>query len=1041
MSTDNTKTSVSTFDHLPFILAHCADCQGCGWHRIVLPASLLKMHALANVTVITMHWPIERIMAAEPDVIIWQRQIEKHQIERMREVREKLPNAIMVYELDDHLGDVPDENWHSAFLPPVDMILDRMREALELCDHAVVTTPYMAQWMQSLARPGFKVHIVPNILPELDDTNTLPSISARPGGRKLRLGWGGGISHSGDFEQMAGVFDKISEMYEVEWQFIGADPREHLNIAITDYTFHGAAATDKYLQALSQLDLDLVIAPAADNNFNRAKSNLRLIQSGFCGSAVIASPVEPYTLDDPPVFGYASNADQWIEQIGRFIKGTNAERLASRRAMREWSMGWSLSANLDKLTAAWGVANRPSLRTSRAAQREAGDGYKNLVVAGFGGQRWSVELPDSLYDRKSVEISSDTLEAAWKRARDLGCDLLYVRPGTTVSDYVIDRLLDTSKSLRPKESTAIMPKIAAITCLSNDGGVSAGFPKIPIFSQVDDATGKIIESCAAQLASHVLPVEMAWPAGPCFLIRREALFDLPEPQWLPIGKKDAAPDEIPSGFRTIVNESAIIEWAWMTGNGSNWRTWFLPGAYAFTTAGVGLAEETVKRINSRTPEINVNGKNVAAIEHVVSTSRVNMVEWLANLEVAVAAAKHRVPIPNHHGDFNTWSSYYSGARGIASAKRDTVDIKFGDQKALDDARKAQTKWVRFYSDGLLDLSIAKFENAPSLMTCSEALAETAETAGDVDFCYGDSQIVVSMEQNGQQQTLLVPDFKPPTLDKTLLYGRDYLSDCVILRLDKWLGKVPNSRNDVYARLIEMINHGSKSVHRGDVLIMRPHANSDVGLQESQQRMELLQPLLPDHDISMHRDPGMEEFLRVKRKTESHPAISMVMPTAGSRWLIRPALATILRTPYAGDLELIVAVSGPKADEHAAELMKLDELRDPRIRLVKVPMKIEETADNWKFNFSAVNNHIINTEAKHDMICIINDDVRVLALSWLDEMVAYAVREDVGIVGARLSYPNPTSDVQHVGVICHHGINGHIHKGLVGQSPGYWGSPD
>lgn len=44
----------------------------------------------------------------------------------------------------------------------------------------------------------------------------------------------------------------------------------------------------------------------------------------------------------------------------------------------------------------------------------------------------------------------------------------------------------------------------------------------------------------------------------------------------------------------------------------------------------------------------------------------------------------------------------------------------------------------------------------------------------------------------------------------------------------------------------------------------------------------------------------------------------------------------------------------------------------------------------------------------------NNDIEIISPDWLDEMVSHALRPGVGVVGAKLLYPNDT--VQHAGVI-------------------------
>ncbi len=80
------------------------------------------------------------------------------------------------------------------------------------------------------------------------------------------------------------------------------------------------------------------------------------------------------------------------------------------------------------------------------------------------------------------------------------------------------------------------------------------------------------------------------------------------------------------------------------------------------------------------------------------------------------------------------------------------------------------------------------------------------------------------------------------------------------------------------------------------------------------------------------------------------------------------------------------------------------LSHPTVRVVK-----------WKgsFNYSAINNFGVKfTRGKY--ILFLNNDIELIEPDSIDEMIGYVQREDVGICGARLLYPD--EDIQHAGVI-------------------------
>ena len=71
-------------------------------------------------------------------------------------------------------------------------------------------------------------------------------------------------------------------------------------------------------------------------------------------------------------------------------------------------------------------------------------------------------------------------------------------------------------------------------------------------------------------------------------------------------------------------------------------------------------------------------------------------------------------------------------------------------------------------------------------------------------------------------------------------------------------------------------------------------------------------------------------------------------------------------------------------------------------------------------FSAINNYAVSmSDGKY--VLFLNNDIEIINNDWLNEMLMFAQRDDVGAVGAKLYYPNDTN--QHVGLLV--GLGGHI----------------
>lgn len=90
----------------------------------------------------------------------------------------------------------------------------------------------------------------------------------------------------------------------------------------------------------------------------------------------------------------------------------------------------------------------------------------------------------------------------------------------------------------------------------------------------------------------------------------------------------------------------------------------------------------------------------------------------------------------------------------------------------------------------------------------------------------------------------------------------------------------------------------------------------------------------------------------------------------------------------------------------------------------------------EFNYSKINNFGVS-EAAGDYLLLLNNDTEIINADCLAEMLHYCMREDVGIVGARLYYADDT--IQHAGaVIGFGGMAGHTFIGKSRYDIGYFG---
>lgn len=323
----------------PGVMVFPFDAWGSGQYRARLPAQALQAAGKARVKVTGNH--DSGIAATPPEVwrfapasLLLHNFLHDYQLDALALYR-KHCDAMLVFGMDDLLTDIPSYNpYHHTIYTD---IKERLAKALALCDRLVVTTDYLAGQFESMIRD---IRVIPNYL-DAQHWSIKPSNKARPMHRRLRVGWAGAKQHLGDLRILAPVVRNTFR--EVDWIFFGLCPPD---IAPYASEIHDMVPFDQYPQRLADLALDLALAPLADNAFNRAKSNLRLLEYGILGMAVICSDIETYR--GAPAVCLPEQPDLWIDAIRYYAK--NPEQMqADGRRLQEWvSRHWMLHDHLQE---------------------------------------------------------------------------------------------------------------------------------------------------------------------------------------------------------------------------------------------------------------------------------------------------------------------------------------------------------------------------------------------------------------------------------------------------------------------------------------------------------------------------------------------------------------------------------------------------------------------------------------------------------------------------------------------------------------------
>ena len=326
---------------VPRVLAQPADPWGSGQYRVIQPFEALKSEGhIEGALYSTLLDPVEQTRIA-PDVVILQRRVSEedlHKIQRMG----SYSSAFRIYELDDYLPNLPAKSAHREHMPRD--VLRSLRKAMGLVDRFVVSTPAMAEAFNGL-HPD--IRIAANRLP-VSWWKQLPVVR-REDSPRPRVGWAGGLGHTGDLEMIADVVSELAQ--EVDWVFFGMCP-DRLRPYVAE--FHPGVDIALYPRALAQLQLDLAIAPLEENQFNACKSNLRLLEYGACAVPVVCSDVGPYRDPALPVTRVRNRHREWVGAIREHLADAGACRQAGEALKAVVHRDWMLEgAGLDEWRAAW----------------------------------------------------------------------------------------------------------------------------------------------------------------------------------------------------------------------------------------------------------------------------------------------------------------------------------------------------------------------------------------------------------------------------------------------------------------------------------------------------------------------------------------------------------------------------------------------------------------------------------------------------------------------------------------------------------------
>ena len=368
-----------------------------------------------------------------------------------------------------------------------------------------------------------------------------------------------------------------------------------------------------------------------------------------------------------------------------------------------------------------------------------------------------------------------------------------------------------------------------------------------------------------------------------------------------------------------------------------------------------------------------------------------------------------------------------------------------DRYALKDARikvvhRAVNGHISLATNSALELVTAEFV---ALMDHDDLLHPTAlyevavllENSDAIDVIYSDED---SLDAKGNRDD----GYFKPDFNIELLLGHNMIGHLGIYRMSI-IQEIGGFRqgfegSQTYDLILRVLTKSSQSriKHIPAALYHRRRSSSQKSFSEMHMDKCVSAARRSIQEYLDHEGEGAvvgplqdyKYYSRVKRLLPNPPPlVSCIIPTRNRQKLLKTCIDGLLHKTAYQPLEIIIVDNN---SDEPASLALFNQLTraDPRIRVLH---------QSGEFNYSAINNAAVK-EAKGSVLALLNNDIEMTEPGWLEEMVALAVRKEIGAVGAKLYYPN--GKIQHAGVFLGaHGVAGHSWYGAPGKTSGYFGN--
>lgn len=391
--------------------------------------------------------------------------------------------------------------------------------------------------------------------------------------------------------------------------------------------------------------------------------------------------------------------------------------------------------------------------------------------------------------------------------------------------------------------------------------------------------------------------------------------------------------------------------------------------------------------------------------------------WKAEFRRLFNFIKYKNPIPDDYKEWILMNEMDSKAIKAAKEYDSWFDINFAivveDEKSIESLEKQiYSKWHVVKKEDVLNdenqYVVFVGENIQLSEVALYEVLRAIENRDETAF-YSDNDYIIDNKR-------VNPIFKPGFGIDTIL-SRNYIGDFLVVNTMflKFHPEILDNLGSeiVYDLILRISDYTDQIFHIPKVL----YHCLEERKQDYKKQKEIIQAYLERNNIQFDsiKDGMYEGDFKIDYSIIGNPKVSIVIPNMDHIDDLKALLDSIKKSTYS-NYEIVI-VENNSTEKNTFDYYEKIQKEDSRI-------KVEKLEINY-FNYSRIVNYGVE-KSSGEYVLLLNNDIEILTPDWIEQMLMYTQRKDVGACGIKLYFPDKT--IQHAGVtIGVRGLAGHRYR--------------